>query len=191
VFIFTPNHLLMQVADSQPGALLQQQQRAPQDDQERISYATHMRQLFSPADMLQHDGSINQEFFRPNKVVTLADRKWGDAEREQLYRGLEQYGVGKWRQMADDMLKGWDDTSIRLKAAKLLGSQNLSRYYGRCITKAQAEAELQANKQLGAQTGCWKNGMLVDDDSGTLAAHFRQQQEHQQQEQQQQQQQDV
>lgn len=146
------------------------------DQQARLEYATRMRQLFSPPGMLHPDGSINQDFFRPKKVVTLADRKWGDAEREQLYRGLEKYGVGKWRDMAQDMLKGWDDNNIRLKAAKLLGCQNLSRYYGRCFSRRQVEAELEANKQLGAQTGCWKNGMLVDNDSGTLAAHFKQQQ---------------
>lgn len=161
-----------------PGAQMKPQQ---QPDQERIEYATQMRQLFSPPGMLHQDGSIIQEFFRPKKVVTLADKKWGDAEREQLYKGLEKYGVGKWRQMSDDMLKGWDDTNIRLKAAKLLGCQNLSRYFGRCFSRSEVEAELEANKQLGAQTGCWKNGMLVDDDSGTLAAHFRQQAQQQQQ----------
>jgi len=163
-----------------------QQQQVSQ--QEQVAYAIHMRQLFSPPGMLHDDGSINQEFFRPKKVVTLADRKWGDAEREQLYKGLEKYGVGKWRQMADDMLKGWDDNNIRLKAAKLLGCQNLSRYYGRHISRAEVVAELEANKQLGAQTGCWKNGMLVDDDKGTLAAHFKRQQEQQQQQQQRQEQ---
>jgi hypothetical protein len=149
--------------------------------QEQIEYATRMRQLFSPPGMLHADGSINQDFFRPKKVVTLADRKWGDAEREQLYCGLEKYGVGKWRQMAEEMLRGWDENNIRLKAAKLLGCQNLSRYYGRKFGRAEVEGELEANKQLGAATGCWKHGMLVDDDSGTLAAHFRQQAQQQQQ----------
>jgi hypothetical protein len=168
-----------------PGPQHQQQQQQPPSEQERIAYATRMRQLFSPPGMLQEDGSINQEFFRPKTVVTLADRKWGDAEREQLYKGLEQYGVGKWKQMAGDMLKGWDDTTIRLKTARLLGCQNLSRYHGRCFTRAQVEAELAANKQLGAQTSCWKNGMLVDDDSGTLAAYFKEQAQQQQQQQQQ------
>jgi hypothetical protein len=79
--------------------------------------------------------------------------------------------------MGEEMLQGWDDNTIRLKAAKLLGCQNLSRYYGQTLTKAHVLAECEANKQLGAATGCWKHGMLVDDDAGTLAAHFTREQE--------------
>jgi transcription initiation factor TFIID subunit TAF12 len=87
------------------------------------------------------------------------------------------------------MLQGWDDHSIRIKAAKLLGCQNLSWYYGRRFSRAEAGAEFEKNQQLGAATGCWKNGMLVDDDMGTLKAHFTAQQQQQQQQQHQQQQQ--
>lgn len=141
--------------------------------QARIDYAVHMRKLFSPSAMLHADGSINQEFFRPKKVLTLTDRKWGANEREQLYKGLETYGVGRWREIGDDMLQGWDDHNIRVKTAKLLGCQNLSWYHGRKFTKSEAEAEFEQNKQLGARTGCWKNGMLVDDDGGTLRRHFQ------------------
>jgi hypothetical protein len=80
------------------------------------------------------------------------------------------------------MLQGWDDHSIRIKAAKLLGCQNLSWYYGRRFSRAEAQAEFEKNRQLGAATGCWKNGMLVDDDRGTLKAHFAAQKQQQQQE---------
>eukprot|EP00878_Enallax_costatus_P012768 GHUV01013332.1.p1 GENE.GHUV01013332.1~~GHUV01013332.1.p1 ORF type:complete len:206 (+),score=55.18 GHUV01013332.1:187-804(+) len=148
-------------------------QEPQQFPQARIDYAIQMRRLFSPPGMFNPDGSINQEFFRPKKVLTLTDRKWGDHEREQLYRGLEKYGVGKWRDIGDDLLHGWDDHNIRVKTAKLLGCQNLSWYHGRKFTKLEAEAEFEQNKQLGAQTGCWKNGMLVDDERGTLRAHFQ------------------
>jgi transcription initiation factor TFIID subunit TAF12 len=86
------------------------------------------------------------------------------------------------------MLQGWDDHSIRIKAAKLLGCQNLSWYYGRRLSRAEAQAEFERNRQLGAATGCWKNGMLVDDDRGTLKARFAAQQQQQQQQQQEQQQ---
>jgi hypothetical protein len=85
--------------------------------------------------------------------------------------------------MGEELLPGWDDTTLRLKAAKLLGAQNLSRYQGRKLGAAEVAAEFEANRQLGAATGCWKNGMLVDDDAGTLAAHWaaaQQQQQHQQ-----------
>jgi hypothetical protein len=108
-----------------------------------------------------------------------------------LYSGLSKYGVGKWRDIGQDMLQGWDDHSIRIKAAKLLGCQNLSWFYDRRYSKAEAQAVFERNQQLGAATGCWKNGMLVDDDRGTLKAHFaaqKQDEPHLQQQQQQQQQ---
>ncbi|WIA18127.1 hypothetical protein OEZ85_009605 [Tetradesmus obliquus] len=163
----------------------QQQQHAGDPQQQRRDYAMHMRRLFSPPGMLHPDGSINQEFFRPKKVVTLTDKRWGDAEREALYAGLAKHGIGRWRDIGQDMLPGWDDHSIRIKAAKLLGCQNLSWYYGRRFSRVEAQAEFEKNQQLGAVTGCWKNGMLVDDERGTLKAHFTA--AHQQQQQQQQQ----
>lgn len=52
----------------------QQQQHAGDPQQQRRDYAMHMRRLFSPPGMLHPDGSINQEFFRPKKVVTLTDK---------------------------------------------------------------------------------------------------------------------
>eukprot|EP00877_Chromochloris_zofingiensis_P005773 jgi/Chrzof1/15197/Cz09g31090.t1 len=131
-----------------------------------------MRRVFSPPGMLCSAGSINQEFFRPKKVITVTDKKWGNAEREQLYLGLEKHGVGKWREIGEEFLQGWDDHNIRVKTSRLLGCQNLSRYVGHKFTKAAAEAELESNKQIGAETGCWKHGMLVDDDKGTLKAYL-------------------
>lgn len=53
----------------------QQQPRHTEDrQQQHIEYAMHMRRLFSPPSMLHPDGSINQEFFRPKKVVTITDK---------------------------------------------------------------------------------------------------------------------
>ena len=64
-----------------------------------------MRRLLSPPAMLRAaDGAIDQEFFRPKKVVTLEERRWGDAERDALHRGLEKHGVGKWREIGDELL---------------------------------------------------------------------------------------
>lgn len=52
---------------------------------------------------LHQFGSL-QEFFRPKKVLTLMDRKWSDAEQRQLYRGLEQFGVGRWSEIQEQLL---------------------------------------------------------------------------------------
>lgn len=46
------------------------------------------------------------------------------------HQGLEQYGVGQWREISDSLLPQWDETALRIKAARLLGSQSLARYVG-------------------------------------------------------------
>jgi hypothetical protein len=48
-----------------------------------------------------------------------------------LYKGLQVYGVGKWKEMNAELFGGaWDDTQLRIRAAKLMGSQSLARYVG-------------------------------------------------------------
>jgi hypothetical protein len=148
--------------------------RASTADQERVQYAVDMRQLFSPPGMILPDGSINQEFFKPKKVITVNERRWGDAERNGLYKGLEKHGVGKWREIGEEFLSGWDDHTIRLKAARLIGCQNLSWYMGKKLTTEQVDVEYSKNKALGEKTGCWKSGALVDNDKGVIKQHFLQ-----------------
>ena len=36
-------------------------------------------------------------------------------------------------------------------------------------TKAEFEKEFKKNKELGEKLGCWKAGMLVDNDQGDVA----------------------
>lgn len=43
-------------------------------------------------------------------------------------QGIEKHGVGQWRDIGAEFLPRWDDTTLRLKAARLLGSQSLARY---------------------------------------------------------------
>jgi hypothetical protein len=131
-----------------------------------------MRQLFSPPGMIAKDGSIDQEFFRPRAVLTLHERRWGEAERVALLAGLEEHGVGRWRDIAREHLPDWDETSLRLRTARLLGCQNLSLYHGCRLRAAQVEVERAANKALGEARGAWKGGMLVDDGSGAVVAEI-------------------
>jgi hypothetical protein len=142
------------------------------ETEDRIKYAAEMRRLFSPAGMVNADGSINQEFFRPKRVITVHDQRWGDAERDLLYEGIARFGIGRWNEIEAVLLPGWDHHALRGKTQKLIGCQNLSRYQGQQLTKAQVQAEQAKNKALGERTGCWKHGMLVDNDQGTLKAHF-------------------
>lgn len=137
-------------------------------DSERLAYVQDMRSRFSPPAMLALDGSIRQEFFKPEKVVILDDKKWGPAEKDLLYKGLEKYGVGKWRDISQTFLPRWDDQSLRLKAARMLGSQSLARYVGWKGSPAAVDQEYQKNKELGESIGCWKGGVLVEDTAGSV-----------------------
>lgn len=45
-------------------------------------------------------------------------------------QGLEKHGVGKWGDICTELLPRWDEQAVRVKAARLLGSQSLARYVG-------------------------------------------------------------
>ncbi|PNH06432.1 hypothetical protein TSOC_007217 [Tetrabaena socialis] len=159
----------------------------PQAD--RLEFVREMRRRFSPKAMLKDDGSIDQDFFKPRRVVLVQAgapggprTKWGAPEREALLKGLEEHGVGKWREIARDFLPGdqWEETQLRTRAARLLGTQSLARYVGWKGSAAEVEEVYERNKAIGAATGCWKGGILVEDDDGTLKK-FMEQQQHQQQ----------
>jgi len=47
----------------------------------------------SPGKALNDDGSINQDFFKPEKVLFVQEKTWGNEERVLLYKGLEKHGV--------------------------------------------------------------------------------------------------
>lgn len=47
-------------------------------------------------------------------------------------QGIETHGIGNWRPMidADPALGSCDESTLRLKAMRCLGSQSLTRYQG-------------------------------------------------------------
>lgn len=45
-------------------------------------------------------------------------------------QGIEKHGVGRWREIGEELLPQWDDTALRVKTTRLLGSQSLARYIG-------------------------------------------------------------
>eukprot|EP00884_Botryococcus_braunii_P004742 jgi/Botrbrau1/14269/Bobra.0368s0002.1 len=138
----------------------------------RDVWVRDLRQLFSPPGMLNDDGSINQQFFKPKQVFLVEERKWGSGERDLLYKGLEQYGVGQWRQIRENLLPQWEEQLLRVRAARLLGSQSLARYTNWRGSREAVEKEFQKNKELGERLGCWKGGILVEDNQGSVAAAF-------------------
>lgn len=172
---------------------------------EKIQWSNQMRQQFSPEGMCNEDGSINQDFFKPKRIIIqlTEDKKWGEPEKEALYKvrsrcneekrspqlpqhppadapypsnqplpqGLEAYGVGKWREIITEYpeLRRYDEQFIRIKAARLLGTQSLARHIGWKGNKAAVDAEREKHRQLGERLGCWKGGVLVEDNQGSVA----------------------
>ena len=60
----------------------------------RVAWANKTRLAVTRPDALHDDGSINQMFFKPKKVVfEEAGKKWGNDERDKMYKGLEIYGA--------------------------------------------------------------------------------------------------
>jgi hypothetical protein len=55
---------------------------------EKVVWAASMRRQFSPEGMCHEDGSINQDFFKPKKIIIqlTEDKKWGQPEKEALYK---------------------------------------------------------------------------------------------------------
>lgn len=90
-------------------------------------------------------------------------------------QGLEEHGVGKWREMITQHpeLRRYDDQFVRLKAGRLLGTQSLARHVGWRGGRAAVDAERERHRAIGERLGCWKAGVLVEDDHGSVAAALR------------------
>jgi len=82
----------------------------------------------SPKGAVTEEGGINQEFFKPKKVLYVIDKKWGEAEKAKLYQaraarsrqpvpppprllpltraaqGIETYGLGMWQEIRAKLL---------------------------------------------------------------------------------------
>ena len=67
----------------------------------------------------------------------------------------------------------WDETALRIKSTRLLGSQSLQRYQGRKMDRKAVDAEQKANHALGLKLGCWKSGVLVENDEGAVAKYYK------------------
>jgi hypothetical protein len=147
---------------------------APEAEEDVAAWAARMRRALSPPEMLAPDGAIDQAFFRPARLIVQLREppRWGDAERDALYAGLERHGVGQWRAMAASLpaLERYDEQTLRLKAARLLGTQSLARHVGWRGGRAAVDAERARHKALGERLGCWKAGVLVEDAVGSVAA---------------------
>eukprot|EP00889_Picochlorum_renovo_P002437 jgi/Picre1/29467/NNA_004855.t1 len=117
------------------------------DEAAKIAWGNEMRRQFSPAGVSLEDGSINQDFFKPKKIIIQLTeaKRWGEQEKAALLK------------------------FIRLKTARLLGIQSLARHMGWKGDTAAVEAEYAKHKKIGEALGCWKGGVLVENDAGQVA----------------------
>lgn len=107
-------------------------QPAPVEDA-RVAWANEMRKVVTRPDALNDDGSLNQQFFKPKKVVYAAEKaKWNESDWENLYKGIEKYGIdpSSWKKIIDEFCPGREVLFIRIKASRAIGSQGLNRYHG-------------------------------------------------------------
>ena len=140
---------------------------------EKIAWGNSMHLQFSPQGVSLEDGSINQDFFKPKRIIIQLTeaKRWGESEKLALLQGIEKHGVGKWREIIQDHadLSRYDDQFIRLKTARLLGTQSLARHMGWKGDAAAVQKEYEFHKRLGEELGCWKGGVLVENDQGSVA----------------------
>lgn len=143
------------------------------DVDDKVAWGNSMRRQFSPPGVSLEDGSINQEFFKPKRIIIQLTeaKRWGESEKLALLQGIEKHGVGKWREIIQDHaeLSRYDDQFIRLKTARLLGTQSLARHMGWKGDAAAVQKEYAYHKKLGEDLGCWKGGVLVENDKGSVA----------------------
>jgi len=161
---------VQQIASS--NALLQHASDGPSKDAEKVDWATSMRLKFTPKDMLNADGSLNQLYFKPRHASKLKEKKWTQKERRLLMEGICRYGIGNWGPMKEELLPDWDSTELRLKTQQLMGRQSLKAYKGWKGDEDTIRVEFEKNKQIGTELGCWKGGVLVADDEGKVAARL-------------------
>lgn len=79
--------------------------------------------------------------------------------------------MGKWKEIINEYpeLRRYDEQYIRIKTSRLLGTQSLARHVGWKGNRAAVDAEREKHKTLGERLGCWKNGVLVEDNHGSVA----------------------
>ncbi|EFN55627.1 hypothetical protein CHLNCDRAFT_133791 [Chlorella variabilis] len=160
-----------------------QQHAAPphgnqQEAADRLEWVKQMRSAFSPEGMCKADGEVDQDFFKPKNIIIRLkdDEKWGAAQKEALYKGLERYGVGKWREMINSFpeLSRYKDTDVRVHAGRLLGAQSLARHVGWKGDRAAVDAQRELHLRIAGATSCLKNGVLVENDEGSVARYLEQ-----------------
>lgn len=160
-----------------PAQVLQEESEEARQLAERLAWVRQMRAAFSPEGMCLPNGEIDQDFFKPRNIIIRLkeEEKWGPAQREALYKGLERFGVGKWREIIQAFpaeLGRYKDTDVRVHAGRLLGAQSLARHVGWKGDRAAVDAQRALHLRIAEATRCLKNGVLVENDEGAVARYL-------------------
>ncbi|KAJ1975635.1 hypothetical protein H4R35_003063, partial [Dimargaris xerosporica] len=89
-------------------------------------------------------------------------------ERDLLVQGIEQYGIGHFREISEALLPAWSPNDLRIKAIRLMGRQNLQLYRNWQGNANAIKQEYERNKAIGLRLNAWKGGCLVYDDDGLV-----------------------
>ncbi|KAJ1981908.1 hypothetical protein H4R34_001910 [Dimargaris verticillata] len=123
-------------------------------------------------NIIHDDGTLNQDYFRPPKDALRPSqeqaRKWTDQERDLLVQGVEQYGIGHFREISEALLPAWSPNDLRVKSIRLMGRQNLQLYRNWRGNAEAIKREYERNKAIGLRLNAWKGGCLVYDDDGLV-----------------------
>jgi hypothetical protein len=78
---------------------------------ERRERARKLRMLFSPPEMLDDDGKINQTYFRPTRQLfnplSIQSLKWSEWQDSALLAGITQHGLHDWSSIIVEYLPNW------------------------------------------------------------------------------------
>eukprot|EP01091_Cochliopodium_minus_P010674 TRINITY_DN287_c2_g1_i1.p1 TRINITY_DN287_c2_g1~~TRINITY_DN287_c2_g1_i1.p1 ORF type:complete len:166 (-),score=47.95 TRINITY_DN287_c2_g1_i1:153-650(-) len=140
-----------------------------ESEEEKIEWTRSLRLKFTPKEMLTEEGFLDQEFFRP-KLDKISVRTWSDKEKEKLYDGILRYGIGNWKDIISNCgLQEWTGPELSAKTKRIIGRQSIQSYTNWKGDKDQIAKEYNKNKEIGMQLGCWKGGVLVNDEEGKVA----------------------
>ena len=99
-------------------------------------------------------------YFKPRTASTL---RWSSKEQQLLLEGLAELGFGHWCDIRRNKLREWDEVEIRLKAARLIGKQDLSEYNNMKLSLEQIQEEKAKNEAAAKAAGKWLGGVLVEE----------------------------
>lgn len=101
-------------------------------EKDKNEFGRVMRMLYSPPSMINEDGSINQKYFLPKKVIHENSLlNWTKQEEEALEKGIKKFGVGDWTNIILEFLPNWDAEELIERTCKKYNWKEIQKGYGK------------------------------------------------------------